>query len=339
MSTSANSEDNTPQAGVHEIFGPIQHFQWGDTEFLPEFLQRIPDGQPWAEWWLGTHPRGPATLRNGQSLQELSGPLPFMVKILAAAKPLSLQVHPDADQAARGYAQGAYADPHPKPELIHALTDFEAFCGIRPLADTRRLLAEHGLTELISCLDSTGLPATIAAILTGSFNPISTIDVCTELATDPQCSAPIRWVATLAQIYPGDPSVVATLLLHHLQLQPGQALRLTAGTLHAYLRGAGLEIMGPSDNVVRCGLTSKPTDINGALEILDPSEVNNPIIPADAPQMLPELHVSLTRIPAGSSQKVATAQIAVATDGHAYFIEPGTQFLAAADSYLIGHNP
>jgi mannose-6-phosphate isomerase len=339
MSTSINSEDNPPPAGVHEIFGPIQHFAWGDTEFLPTFLQRVPDGQPWAEWWLGTHPRGPATLRNGQPLEQLSGSLAFMVKILAAAQPLSLQVHPDAEQAALGYARGEYADPRPKPEMIHALTDFEAFCGFRPVDDTHRLLTRHGLTELDSYLEAAGLRETTAAILTGRFDAAPTIAICTELSTDPECLPPIRWVAALDRLYPGDPSVIATLLLHHLQLRPGQALRLTAGTMHAYLRGAGLEIMGSSDNVLRCGLTSKPTDIDGALHILDATEVDNPTIGADAPQTLPELQVGLTRIPAGSSQLVATAHIAVATNGHAFFIEPGTEFFAEADTYLIGPHP
>jgi mannose-6-phosphate isomerase len=339
MSTSINSEDSTPPTGVHEIFGPIQHFAWGDTEFLPRFLQRIPDGQPWAEWWLGTHPRGPATLRNGQPLEHLSGSLPFMVKILAAAQPLSLQVHPDAEQAALGFARGQYVDPQPKPELIHALTDFEAFCGFRPIAETHRLLADHGLTELNSYLEAGGLQQTMNAILTGRFHGAPTIEICTKLATDPQCLAPIRWVAALNRTYPGDPSVIATLLLHYLHLRPGQALRLTAGTLHAYLRGAGLEIMGPSDNVLRCGLTSKPTNIDGALEILDHTEVENPTIGEDAPQILPELQVGLTRISAGTSQLVTTAHIAVATNGRAYFIESGTEFFAEADSYLIGNNP
>jgi mannose-6-phosphate isomerase len=323
-------------AGVHELIGPIQHYAWGDTEFLPKFLGLTADGQPWAEWWLGTHPSGPASLLNGRPLSDLCGPLPYLVKVLAAAQPLSLQVHPNAAQAALGHAAGRYLDPYPKPELIHALTEFEAFCGIRPVATTVELLTSHGIDLLAQHLVANGVTATMADILHGRIDVASVVAICTELAQTAPLHPSITWVAKLAQIHPGDPSVVATLLLHHVQLQPGEALRLEAGTLHGYLRGAGIEVMGPSDNVVRCGLTSKPIDIAGVLEILDSTEVQNPILPADAPHSLPELNIELRRLPTGHTHHSDRAQIAVTVDGRGFYIEPDAPYVMSVDSYLIG---
>ncbi len=322
--------------GVHQLLGPIQHYPWGDVSFLPEFLGLASDGEPWAEWWLGTHPNGPATLRDGRPLSDLSGPLPFLVKVLAAAQPLSLQVHPSAAQAALGHAQGRYVDPFPKPELIHALTEFEAFCGIRPVSATLEILEDHHLDTLAHHLRRNGVAVTIADILNGAVEIASLIQTCTDLVHSEATHPSIAWVAELALIHPHDPSVVATLLLHHVVLQPGQALRLEAGTLHAYLRGAGIEIMGPSDNVVRCGLTSKPTDIAAVLEILDSTEVPNPILTADASQSLPELGIELWQLPAGQLCRSAHAQIAVTVDGRGFYIDPDAPYVMSVDSYVIG---
>jgi mannose-6-phosphate isomerase len=325
--------------GMHLIDGPIQHYPWGDTEFLPRFLHREPDGRPWAEWWLGTHPHGPAQVRGAGLLEEISGPLPYLVKVLAAAQPLSLQIHPNAAQALQGHRTGRYVDPHPKPELIHALTEFEAFCGIRPVVETLSLLDRHGLTDLALDLRTRGIAETMRRILTGEFDPASTVRICHDLASKKRTEGvdpSIAWVSRLDRIYPGDPAVVATLLLHHLQLRPGQALRLTAGTLHAYLRGAGIEVMGPSDNVVRCGLTSKPVDIAGVVAILDPTEVIHPVLAANTPHRLPELGIRLWELPAGQKHIAATALIAVAADGKGYFIEAGTEIQMPVACHLIG---
>jgi mannose-6-phosphate isomerase len=327
--------------GLHQIDGPIMRYPWGDCEFLPAFLHRPADGQPWAEWWLGTHPNGPAHLSNGQPLKEVAGPLPFLVKVLAAAEPLSLQLHPTASQAAAGHATGQYRDPHPKPELIHALTEFEAFCGIRPEAATLRLLNDHDLGDLADLVRSSGVANAIRAILTKEFDPSTTLRTCAQLTAvsgDSPLHRSISWIGYLTDLYPNDPAVVATLLLHHVRLRPGQALRLTAGTLHAYLRGAGIEVMGPSDNVVRCGLTTKHVDIDQVLTLLDPTEIADPIIPEGAPQDLPEIGIGLWQLPAGQIHQAATALIAVTAEGKGYFVEAGTQIQMASHCYLIGDN-
>lgn len=339
MARPVSAQDAVPSPRAYLIEGPIHHYAWGDTTFLPAFLNRAEDGRPWAEWWLGTHRNGPAHLPNGQLLEEISGPLPFLVKVLAAAQPLSLQIHPNAAQAASGYIEGRFGDPYPKPELIHALSDFEAFCGIRPISNTLAILNDHGLEDLAQLLRSTGVAGAMRAILTKEFHPASTIATCSRL-TDAASGDPVHpaisWVAELAHIHPGDPSVVATLLLHHVRLRPGQALRLTAGTLHAYLRGVGLEVMGPSDNVVRCGLTAKPVDINGVLALLDPTEIADPVIGEGLLHDLPGTNIRLWQLPQGQKHIAATALIAVAANGHGYFIEAGAEFEIASSCYLIG---
>ena len=123
---------------------------WGDREFIPDLLGCPPDGLPWAELWLGTHPGGPSVLgtrSGGQPLSDVTGPLPYLLKVLAAAEPLSLQTHPNADQAKAGYQVRRYPDPYPKPELLCALTRFEAFCGVRPLDETAAFLEELDTPE------------------------------------------------------------------------------------------------------------------------------------------------------------------------------------------------
>ena len=106
-----------------------------------------PDGRPWAELWLGTHVNGPATLAGGRPLADVTGPLPFLLKVLAAAEPLSLQTHPDRGRAESGFVAGRYPDPEAKPELLCAVTPFEAFCGVRPVDGTLDLLAELGADD------------------------------------------------------------------------------------------------------------------------------------------------------------------------------------------------
>ena len=115
---------------------------------MPQLLGLAPDGQPWAELWLGTHPNGPTQLADGTPLATLTGELPYLLKVLSAAEPLSLQAHPTTAQAREGFDSGVFADPHAKPELLVALTPFEALCGVRPEARTIELLRAIAADDL-----------------------------------------------------------------------------------------------------------------------------------------------------------------------------------------------
>lgn len=271
---------------MRRIAGVVQHYAWGDPEFLPELLGVEPDGQPWAEWWLGTHPGGPSTLVDDGPLRSVAGELPYLLKVLAAAEPLSLQTHPSAAQAEVGFAREQrdgpaldapdriYRDPSAKPELICALTPFDAVCGFRPVDETRALLAGLGADELATHLGTSGLAATVEGLYRRTIPIASTVAACMG-RPEPEA----QLVAELAGRYPGDPSAVVTLLLHRVRLEPGEALFLGPGNLHAYLHGVGVEVMGASDNVVRGGMTTKHVDVDELLAVLDISPIADPRTP------------------------------------------------------------
>ena len=220
------------------------------------------------------------------------GRLPFLLKVLSAARALSIQVHPSRVQAeagyaaenARGLAPGDparnYVDDWPKPELLYALTPFEVAAGLRPPSDAAALLQALAVDELkplaAGLTDrSADLGAALASILRWP-EPARLVSevvaACQRLAVSASpyagaCAAAVR----VAADHPGDIGVVALLLMRHEVLQPGQAVFMPAGGLHAYLRGTGIELLANSDNVVRSGLTGKHVDVPELLELLDPS--------------------------------------------------------------------
>jgi len=157
---------------VQLLRGVVQHYEWGDQQAIPNFLHTEADARPWAELWFGTHRSGPSLVKTPSGSQPLSsyaGELSFLVKIIAAAKPLSLQTHPTDEQAASGYQQEneigisldsplrIYRDSSAKPELLIALTPFEAICGFRPIDETLELCTRFGWTELANHLREDGL--------------------------------------------------------------------------------------------------------------------------------------------------------------------------------------
>ncbi len=165
---------------MRSLAGVVQHYAWGDPAALPRILGQPADGRPWAEWWLGTHPAAPSHLDGGASLSSVAGELPYLLKLLAAAAPLSLQTHPDAPTALAGFdreqsagialddPRRVYRDPFAKPELLCALTPFDTLCGFRPPATPRLLLHRLGArTSWPPRCAMTGSPATVARLYRG----------------------------------------------------------------------------------------------------------------------------------------------------------------------------
>lgn len=270
-----------------EITNSPRDYSWGSTTLIPEFLGVTPDGKPQAEIWYGTHPGSPARVVGRQGdLRDLVGDLPFLLKVLAAGSPLSLQVHPTTAQARAGFAREnaagipldaphrTYKDPFAKPEMIYALSDeFRALSGFRPVAATRELLDAANPALLPDLRTDDDLRAVVERLLT--------TDVQAEVAAIIGLAATAagdEWatVRLLAEHYPGDPGVAVSLLLHTVVLRRGEALYLPAGNMHAYLSGLGVELMGPSDNVLRCGLTPKHIDTAELLEVVDFTPVDDP---------------------------------------------------------------
>ncbi|SEC96151.1 mannose-6-phosphate isomerase, type 1 [Streptomyces misionensis] len=280
----------------------VRPYAWGSPTAIPRLLGTEPTGEPQAEMWMGAHPGAPSRTARGTLAEVIDadperelgketvarfGPrLPFLLKILAADAPLSLQVHPDLAQAREGYAdeerrgvpldapERNYKDANHKPELICALTEFDGLCGFRPPQRTADLLAALGVDSLKPYVDllharpeDAALSEVLTAILTAdraetARTVAEAAAACARLGGD---HAPY---AELAHHYPGDPGVLAAMLLNHVRLQPGEALFLGAGVPHAYLSGLGVEIMANSDNVLRCGLTPKHVDVPELLRVV-----------------------------------------------------------------------
>lgn len=317
---------------MQRIEGVVQHYAWGDPTFIPRLLGVEPDGTPWAELWLGTHPSGPTRLADGTPLADSTGPLPYLLKVLAAAEPLSMQTHPDAEQARAGFARGIYPDDQPKPELLCALTPFEALCGVRPVEATCSLLTELGIGdgELANVLAADGPGAAVEGLYRATIDPGPIVDAC-RTSDRPEA----RWVRRLDHRYPGDPSVAVALLLHHVVLAPGQALRLDAGQLHAYLRGAGIELMGASDNVVRAGLTVKPVDVEELLRIAVTTPLDRPVLPDARRFDLPAAGVSLVRLEPGDTHTAVIHELAVELDGSTWYLAPGEEYEPGRVAYVV----
>ena len=261
-----------------EITNEARDYSWGSTTLLPEFFGRTPDGTPQAELWLGTHPGSPARVADGRELREVAGELPFLLKLLAAGSTLSLQAHPSPAQAEAGFAREDaagiprddparnYKDPYSKPEMVYALTEFRALSGFRPVAQVRTDLdtAAPGLLPDLDTDDD--LRAVVERLLTTDVS--AELDAIVAASAD---GAGESWatVRDLATQCPGDPGIAISLLLHTVVLAPGEALYLPAGNIHAYQRGLAVELMGPSDNVLRGGLTPKHVDVPELLGVLD----------------------------------------------------------------------
>jgi mannose-6-phosphate isomerase len=308
----------------HRLRNPVQRYAWGSRTALQELLGApTPGGEAWAELWVGAHPRAPSEVLVGGAWRSLrawveenprrvlgeavaarfGAQLPFLMKVLAVERPLSLQVHPDAERAARGFAreeaarlaldapERCYADPNPKPELVCALGPFEALCGLRPIAQALERAERLGAARLAAELDALphAAPPRDALARLLRLPPSERRALVSELAAraaeragdDPE----LAWVARLHDAYPGDAGCAAPLLLHHIGLGRGEALALRPGDLHAYLRGIAVEIMASSDNVLRAGLTSKHVAVEELLAAARPSASEAaPVAPARSAQ-------------------------------------------------------
>ena len=315
---------------MRPITGVVQHYPWGTTDAIPRLLGQDPDGRPWAEYWLGTHSNGPAMFTDGFPLAEATNELPYLLKLLSAGQPLSLQTHPNASQAERGFAEGYFSDPNPKPELLVALTEFTALCGIRPIADTIELLTELGLTNLAAQLSSDGIMSVIDDIYRSSIAVSPIIDACASSAA-PEASL----VLELNTMYPSEPSIAVALLLNLVRLQPGEALRLEAGNLHAYITGTGIELMAPSDNVVRGGMTTKPIDVDLLLSIVDPTPLQQPVLEISDRFELNEIGVQLSRVSVGEQVTADIHSIAIRDDGVTFYTAPGEQIDSTVDCWAV----
>ncbi|WP_433786615.1 mannose-6-phosphate isomerase, class I [Actinomycetospora sp. CA-101289] len=293
--------------------GSVRTYTWGSRTHLADLLgEEVPSPHPQAELWLGAHRDEPSRFDDGgRTLADVlasdplgalgparsarwSDKLPYLLKVLAAEEPLSLQAHPSAEQAEAGWAREEaagiprtasernYPDPLPKPELLCALTEFHALAGFRPADETVRLLraldvralAHH--TELLAGQpDADGLRAVFTTWITLPQRAVdelvpALLEGCVaHVRARGEFTAEARTLLDLGERYPGDAGVLAALLLNRVVLAPGECLYQPAGSPHSYLAGCGVELMANSDNVLRCGLTPKHVDVPELLRVLD----------------------------------------------------------------------
>jgi mannose-6-phosphate isomerase len=313
-------------------------YPWGSATAIPELLGTEVTGQPQAELWLGAHPGSPAKIAEpaatGGAADVLawinSDPrtalgdatqLPFLLKILAAEGPLSLQAHPTLERARQGFAaenaagvpldapNRNYKDALHKPEVIFALSDrFDALCGFRPLDEVRAIVAELRLLDAATTQptpavfsrlgtitagdDGSVLSTVVAWLLSGASDVAILVNrvvavladsVNNSAVAESRFSPSYGTVIDLAREYPGDPGIVTSLLLNRVTLRAGEALYLPAGNIHAYLKGLGVELMAASDNVLRGGLTPKHIDVPELLDVLEFSSVPIPYLRPEYP--------------------------------------------------------
>ncbi|WAB85229.1 mannose-6-phosphate isomerase, class I [Microcella daejeonensis] len=286
-------------------------YSWGSETAIAEFLGTRPGGRPEAELWLGAHPGSPARIVEGAPESDLAewasahrpgGRLPFLLKVLAAASPLSLQAHPTLAQAQEGFAreqeQGIsidaahrnYKDAFHKPELLVAVSDpFRALAGFRSVAETRAELTALNDPRLDPLLDRLTGDDALGSVFSWLIGRAARVDgavaAISEHAEQQEETATegMRTAAILARHYPGDPGIAISLLMHTVLLTPGEALYLPAGNLHAYVEGLGIELMAASDNVLRGGLTPKHVDVPELMSVLDARPLPVPYLQAEEP--------------------------------------------------------
>jgi mannose-6-phosphate isomerase len=396
---------------VYEIENVLRPYAWGSTTAIAGLLGRPESGGPEAELWVGAHPDSPslASRPDGTavplneliaedpdhflgeaSVAEFGPRLPFLTKVLAAAKPLSLQVHPSLEQARAGFARenadgvpaGAahrnYRDDNHKPEMIFALTPFDALCGFREPAKSRDVFL-----HLAGCLElsGSGVPALLTEVIGYLSQPeegaalrsaferliaggdgvteatLRVVGALTSGAPMAPYQAELSTVLSLNSEYPGDPGVLISLLLNRLSLEPGEAVYLPAGNVHAYLHGVGVEVMASSDNVLRGGLTPKFVDVPELLKTIAFESVGVPMLRAEVSELGQELYqppfreFQLQRIellPDGSPVPLAQsgAAVIIVTAGSVYLDSPkgdlrlnhgASAFLPAADAPVNVH--
>ncbi|MEL7156622.1 MAG: mannose-6-phosphate isomerase, class I [Actinomycetota bacterium] len=361
--------------------GSIQPYTWGDPTAIPELQGRTPSGGPEAELWLGAHPAAPSRLLGldrtldeavaedpagflGAPVRDRFGRFPFLLKVLAAAEPLSIQVHPSLAQAKTGFEREerhgpaiddpgrTYRDDNHKPELICALTDFEAKCGFRNPAITVALvealatrpaaagrMAEFAAALVEGSTDRECLTTTLEWMF--ELRPeagaelnrellTSTDELLADFGDDPTLARyvpELQWLAELDRLHPGDVGVPVSLLLNHVRLAPGEGLFLPAGNLHAYLRGVGVELMANSDNVIRGGLTVKHIDVAELLTVVDTTPMAAPVQSVSGP-----VHRFDTPVPEFALTRVVGAEIDIEPVGpEIILVTEGRAGLVVAD--------
>lgn len=341
----------------------IQNYDWGSRTAIHDLFGFANEAQqPQAEVWMGTHPNGCSIVKQGstnvslselikqdpsaflsQSTSKAFSDLPFLFKILAADKALSIQVHPNKQDAELGYAKEQelgvplsafnrnYKDANHKPELVYALTEYQAMNGFRPFDE---IIAEFRLCDIPEVngyleqfernTNQDGLCHFFVEILSmKEARKLNAVDHLLSYAAMNQARPVYALILDLAEQYPNDVGLFAPLLLNVITLKPGEAMFLCARTPHAYIKGTGLEIMANSDNVLRAGLTPKHMDVEELVKCTDfiPKPINTLLTQAEIngsehhfPVSVQDFQFSVFQAPKEQRVEMTSAEILMPID-------------------------
>jgi mannose-6-phosphate isomerase len=360
--------------GIALLENPVQEYAWGSRNFIPQLLGNpSPSEKPQAELWMGTHPKGtsrvlweggwmplseviqksPSTILGESVSARFSNQLPFLFKVLAASKPLSIQAHPNRRQAIQGFGEENgrsiplnaphrnYRDPSHKPEILCALTPFWALKGFRTVDEIRSLLRRTGVpaSELPHPQEEaeSDLKKLLSDLLTmNRERQRHLVSIAVSAAKGRTSSDPVfEWIVRLQQAFPYDVGVLGPVLLNLIHLKPGEALSISAGELHSYLDGAGIELMANSDNVLRGGLTEKHIDPQELLKVVNyspgESRILHPEVQGSAEWLYPtgaeEFLLSRIRLEHGvlyKSPVERSVEIMICVQGEVELTDAGT---------------
>jgi mannose-6-phosphate isomerase len=354
--------------GIALLKNQIQEYAWGSRTFIHELLGKpSPGKKPLAEMWMGVHPNGPSLVSwNGRWIplaefigkdpgkvlgrpvaRSSSGILPFLFKVLAAAKPLSIQAHPNRDQALNGFRseegrgvaldapERNYKDHNHKPEIFCALSPVWALKGFRSPEECLALIDRFGassrlpsLRRLLEKAERGSMKPFLSALLglNGAKQDRVLFEAVKSIKAHGMDDPAFPWVIKLSRAFPKDIMALSPLFLNLIRLQPGEAIQIPPGTLHVYLEGAGVELMANSDNVLRAGLTRKHTDPFELLRIVnfnpEPASILKPVrkrggewvYPSDAREFILSM-ISVGRNSAYTSPKRRSLEIMICTRG------------------------
>jgi mannose-6-phosphate isomerase len=337
------------------VRGAIKDYDWGIVDGLTSWSGQE-TGAPQAELWFGVHPGGPSPLVDDEG--ELTGEnlgdhfdveaIPLLVKLLAAARPLSVQVHPPAALAAAGWlvqqepgASRVLSDPFEKTEMLVALGHFEAFAGWRQTAQSVAFLSGlDGTAAAVERLRDDDVHGAVRSLLE-SATPAAVAGMAAAAAAAGLPALEVAAYRTVAEQFPGDAGALVTPLLAFLSLEAGQAVHVPAGVPHSYISGIGLEVMTSSDNVIRLGLTSKPVFVDRALAALVPGlepqvmdTVHGDLIwPVNAPFVVRMMESGAERIPSGAYRILLCIEgtARVLSEFAEVTLRPGTAAVLSAD--------
>ena len=264
---------------VYAITGHVQNYAWGVPGGLNEWSSAPADDSPQAELWFGVHPNGPSPLRDAPgTLADVvtATEVPLLVKVMAAAAPLSIQIHPPAEMAAELHAAGSplVSDPLGKIELLIALQPFAVLAGWRDEDEAAALLADTDpvLASAADAVRTHDVESAVRQLLALSGDEvIRVMPAFLQSAAAHLGYEELRAYALCAESYPGDPGVLVAGLLNFRLLEPGHGIFMPPGGIHAYVQGFGLEVMNSSDNVFRLGMTGKPLAIDEGLAAVSES--------------------------------------------------------------------